>query len=139
MKVSRAILDCSAAAHSTAPRPEFFPARTTTTTVATPPVNVSTAPAQHQLTELPEHKLKMRGHCSPALKRSWRVVLQDNKTQWPRRYGTVTESLSLTTPPSALDEALAATSLRNNWTKDEIKQIYETPLMKLAYASVSLL
>jgi biotin synthase len=84
-------------------------------------------------------KLKMRGHCSPALKRSWRVVLQDSKTQWPRRYGTVAESPSLTTPPSALDEALAATSLKNTWTKDEIKQIYETPLMKLAYASVSLL
>jgi hypothetical protein len=81
----------------------------------------------------------MRGYCSPTLKRSWRTILQDTKTQWPRRYGTVAESPSLTTPPSAaLDEALEATSLRNTWTRDEIKQIYETPLMKLAYAAVSL-
>lgn len=84
----------------------------------------------------------MRGNCSPALKRTcWRVVLQDSKTQWPRRYGTVAESPSLTTPPSpsssTLDQAMSATSLRNNWTKDEIKQIYDTPLMKLAYAAVS--
>lgn len=81
----------------------------------------------------------MRSHCSPALKRSWRLVLQDGKRQWPRTYGTVTEAPSITTPPSSspLEDALSATGLRNNWTKDEIRQIYETPLMKLAYAAVS--
>ena len=83
-------------------------------------------------------QLRMRGHCSSVLKRRLRAVLQDGKTQWPRRYGTVAESPSLTTPRSSvLDDALNATSLRNTWTKDEIRQIYETPLMKLAYAAVS--
>jgi biotin synthase len=81
----------------------------------------------------------MRGHCSPVLRRSWRVVFQDGKQQLPRRYGTVAETPSLTTPPSsALEGALSATGLRNTWTKDEIRQIYETPLMKLTYASVSI-
>ena len=52
------------------------------------------------------------------------------------------EGPSMTTPPSAapssaMDEALAATGLRNTWTKEEIRQIYDTPLMKLAYAAVS--
>lgn len=67
-------------------------------------------------------------------------MLQDGKRQWPRTYGTVTEAPSITTPPSSsspLEDALSATGLRNNWTKDEIRQIYETPLMKLAYAAVS--
>jgi biotin synthase len=81
----------------------------------------------------------MRGHCSPVLRRSLRAVVRDGKAPWPRRYGTVAESPSLTTPPSsALDEALNATSLRNTWTRDEIRQIYETPLVKLAYAAVSI-
>ena len=84
-------------------------------------------------------QLKMRSRYSPVLKRSLGAALQDGKARWTRRYGTVAETPSLTTPPSpVLDEALNATSLRNTWTKDEIRQIYETPLMKLAYAAVSL-
>jgi biotin synthase len=82
----------------------------------------------------------MRCNRSPLLVRGLRVVLQDGRPSFPRRYGTVSESPSLTTPPSStLDDALAATGLRNTWTKDEIRNIYETPLMQLAAAAVSLL
>lgn len=79
----------------------------------------------------------MRCSRSPLFKTGLRV-LQDGKWQGARRYGTVSEPSSISTPQSSVfEDALAATSPRNNWTKDEIKQIYETPLMKLAFASVS--
>lgn len=42
------------------------------------------------------------------------------------------------TPPSVLDRALEAQAPRQNWTKDEIKEIYDTPLMKLAFSAGSL-
>lgn len=60
-----------------------------------------------------------------------------------RQYGIVS-SIPVTMPPqfttpqsSVFDSALAAEVPRNNWTKDEIKEIYDTPLMKLAFAAVS--
>jgi biotin synthase len=55
-----------------------------------------------------------------------------------RQYGTVSSlSPQLTTPQlSVFDSAVAADTPRNTWTKDEIKEIYETPLMKLAFAAV---
>jgi biotin synthase len=56
-----------------------------------------------------------------------------------RKYGTVQNvGPSLTTPQlSVFDNAIAADSPRNTWTKEEIKEIYDTPLMKLAFAAVS--
>ena len=52
---------------------------------------------------------------------------------------TVSSISPQTTTPqsSAFDAALAADTPRNTWTKDEIKEIYDTPLMKLAFAAVS--
>jgi biotin synthase len=50
-----------------------------------------------------------------------------------RKYGTVS---SVSTPRSAFENALEASAPRNNWTKEEIKEIYDTPLMNLAYAAV---
>jgi len=40
-------------------------------------------------------------------------------------------------PRSVFDEAVNASAPRNTWTKDEISEIYKTPLMDLAYAAVS--
>jgi biotin synthase len=53
-----------------------------------------------------------------------------------RKYGTVSPVTVEPTPQSTVfDRALEANAPRNNWTKDEIKEIYDTPLMKLAFAS----
>ena len=57
-----------------------------------------------------------------------------------RAYGTVQSPPSAGTLPSripiALQEATASTAPRTSWTRDEIKQIYETPLNQLTYAAV---
>lgn len=57
-----------------------------------------------------------------------------------RAYGTVQSLPSAGTLPSrvpvALQEATAATAPRTNWTKDEVRQVYETPLNQLTYAAV---
>jgi biotin synthase len=37
---------------------------------------------------------------------------------------------------SALQDACSARSARNVWSKDEIREIYNTPLMELAFKSV---
>lgn len=37
---------------------------------------------------------------------------------------------------SILDDARQATATRTNWTKEEISQVYNTPLIELTYASV---
>lgn len=57
-----------------------------------------------------------------------------------RSYGTVQGSpsaASLTSIPLTLTDATGATGPRTNWTLDEVKQIYETPLSQLTYAAVS--
>jgi biotin synthase len=56
-----------------------------------------------------------------------------------RKYGTVSSiSPQITTSQSSVFEtALTADAPRNTWTKEEIKEIYDTPLMKLAFAAVS--
>jgi biotin synthase len=54
-----------------------------------------------------------------------------------RKYGTVSSVSGRPTPQSTVfDRALEANIPRNNWTKEEIKEIYDTPLMKLAFAAV---
>lgn len=58
-----------------------------------------------------------------------------------RSYGTVQSTspsaaaIASRIPP-ALREATAATAPRTNWTREEIQQIYETPLNQLTYAAV---
>jgi len=42
-------------------------------------------------------------------------------------------------PGSVLTNATKATTARNVWSKDEIREIYNTPLMELAFKSVSIL
>lgn len=39
-------------------------------------------------------------------------------------------------PTNALQDALSARAARSTWTKDEIREIYNTPLMELAFKSV---
>jgi len=64
-----------------------------------------------------------------------------------KNYGTVSEAPanqpSIRGSPSVGDpaksifqSAIEAQSPRTNWTRDEIGEIYETPLMKLAFAAV---
>lgn len=71
------------------------------------------------------------------LKSAVRALLQESKPQAiARKYGTV--SPQLTTPQfSVVENALVAQGPRNNWTREEIKEIYDTPLMELAFAAVS--
>jgi len=67
-----------------------------------------------------------------------RALLHETKSQsLVRKYGTVSSvSAAPTAPQSAAFElALEAKAPRNNWTKEEIKEIYDTPLMKLAFAA----
>ncbi|KAH8816922.1 biotin synthase [Xylogone sp. PMI_703] len=54
-----------------------------------------------------------------------------------RAYGTVLEGQvdPSTGSPSTLEKARNAQNLRHNWTREEIKEIYDTPLMLLAYAA----
>lgn len=37
---------------------------------------------------------------------------------------------------NVLQDALKATAPRHNWTRDEIREVYNTPLMELAHQSV---
>lgn len=57
-----------------------------------------------------------------------------------RSYGTVQSSPSAASIasriPVALQEATAATVPRTTWTREEVQQIYETPLNQLTYAAV---
>jgi hypothetical protein len=54
----------------------------------------------------------------------------------------VAATISQTPPPppshgqSVFDEAVNATAARNTWTKQEISQIHQKPLMELAFAAV---
>lgn len=58
-----------------------------------------------------------------------------------RSYGTVQGSpnpVSLSSRiPLTLTDATGATAPRTTWTRDEVRQIYETPLSQLTYAAVS--
>jgi biotin synthase len=57
-----------------------------------------------------------------------------------RSYGTVQGSSVLSSQtqiPLTLTDATGATAPRTTWTRDEVKQIYETPLNQLTYAAVS--
>ncbi|KAL2786118.1 hypothetical protein BJX66DRAFT_313382, partial [Aspergillus keveii] len=58
-----------------------------------------------------------------------------------RSYGTVQSSHTAASfaskIPPALREATAATAPRTNWTRDEVQQIYETPLNQLTYAAAA--
>lgn len=57
----------------------------------------------------------------------------------PRTAGSITHAAPPfpSTSKSVFEEAVNATKPRNTWTKDEISEIYKTPLMELAYAAVS--
>lgn len=77
--------------------------------------------------------ITMRGHRPQAIAAGFRGLLQESKPQFAlRRYGTVTSA----TPPSVFNTALEANAPRYNWTREEIKEIYDTPLMNLAFAAV---
>ncbi|KAH7348728.1 biotin synthase [Rhexocercosporidium sp. MPI-PUGE-AT-0058] len=68
-----------------------------------------------------------------------RALLQGSKAQSQslvRQYGTVSAvAPQVPEPVSTFDKALSATAPRNDWTKEEIKELYDTPLMNLAFAA----
>jgi biotin synthase len=72
--------------------------------------------------------------CSGIQQRSYSVV-----HDVPQPAGSRTES-PIPAPPqrtsSLLEQAGNATAPRSNWTKDEITEIHQTPLMELAFAAV---
>lgn len=59
-----------------------------------------------------------------------------------RSYGTVQNTIpkgptqATSSSSTALQNAVAAEAPRTSWTRDEIQQIYETPLHQLTYAAV---
>jgi hypothetical protein len=79
-----------------------------------------------------------------------RVALRSatRSTPWARQFSTVVDDTfspvspaSAPPPPQArkgrvLEEAVNATAPRFDWTKDEIREIYNTPLMELAFQAV---
>ena len=65
----------------------------------------------------------------PALRKRFSTVIDGPIPQPPE--STVSQSFSL-------QEAIRANGPRSDWTKKEIETIYNSPLMKLAYAAVSL-
>ncbi|CZT53300.1 probable biotin synthase [Rhynchosporium secalis] len=79
----------------------------------------------------------MAGRRPQFLVTSCRVLLRESKPQsLVRTYGTVSAIVPhVTKPASTFDKALAATAPRNDWTKEEIKELYDTPLMSLAFAA----
>ncbi|KFY93213.1 hypothetical protein V500_03826 [Pseudogymnoascus sp. VKM F-4518 (FW-2643)] len=73
-----------------------------------------------------------------SLSHSSRALVPSAKPQWlaQRAYGTVVDGpVTESKPASTFEKALTATAPRHNWTKQEIKEIYDTPLMKLAHAA----
>ena|SRR5436305_6958527 len=83
--------------------------------------------------------------------RSFRALIHSKNVQWDistrRTYGVVSGTTTYpslidsitaaSTPRSVFQEAIEAKAPRTNWTLEEIKHIYETPLMELAFAAVS--
>ncbi|KAI9375825.1 hypothetical protein BJX61DRAFT_61658 [Aspergillus egyptiacus] len=58
-----------------------------------------------------------------------------------RSYGTVQSSHTAASfahrIPPALQQAVAATAPRTNWTREEVQQVYDTPLNQLTYAAAA--
>ncbi|KAG9233963.1 hypothetical protein BJ875DRAFT_462839 [Amylocarpus encephaloides] len=79
----------------------------------------------------------MRGSASLLRGVRGRVLRRDVGIQFmTRQYGTISAlSVQGVFPSSAFDNALSATGTRTNWTREEIKEIYEKPLMQLAFAA----
>jgi biotin synthase len=79
-----------------------------------------------------------------------RVALRSaaNSKLWIRRFSTVVDDTFSPVSPSAappppqtrkgrvLEEAVNAKAPRYDWTKDEIREVYNTPLMELAFQAV---
>ncbi|KAI9042342.1 biotin synthase [Aspergillus affinis] len=63
------------------------------------------------------------------------------RTLLKRSYGTVQNSPSAASLnsriPIALQEATGATAPRTNWTREDVQQIYQTPLNQLTYAAAA--
>ncbi|KAF2258479.1 biotin synthase [Lojkania enalia] len=82
-----------------------------------------------------------RAILQPALGLSPRIFVRWKSTARP--FSTVldtpVQAPQQSTPPfkSTFENAVAATSPRTNWTREEISEIYHTPLIELTYASAT--
>lgn len=75
------------------------------------------------------------------------VLSSARTTQFGRSFSTVLDTpidpkTQQVTPPAArkssvYEDAVNATEPRTNWTREEISEIYNTPLIRLTYAAVS--
>lgn len=78
-----------------------------------------------------------------AFRASRALQLQASRLSLARNYGTVSDApndptaLGLSSSKSVFQQAIEAKGPRTNWTKEEIKQIHDMPLMELAFAAVS--
>lgn len=88
--------------------------------------------------------VKMKGSSiATAFRASRALQLQASRLSLARNYGTVSDApndpaaLGLSSSKSVFQQAVEAKGPRTNWTKEEIKQIHDMPLMELAFAAVS--
>ncbi|TQB75879.1 biotin synthase [Monascus purpureus] len=65
---------------------------------------------------------------------SLRSISLSSRAILRRSYGTVNNKFPF---PNVLQEATTASVPRTNWTRDEVKEIYETPLSQLTYAAAT--
>lgn len=79
--------------------------------------------------------------CQRAVRKAHHVVASRSYSivhDVPRTTGSLPHNAPPSPAPrSVFNDAVNATRARNSWTKDEITEIYKTPLMDLAYAAVS--
>ena len=68
-------------------------------------------------------------HASTCISRSFSTVIDAPV------HSSVTRSPP-TSPTSVFQDAIQAVSPRTNWTREEISEVYNTPLIELTYASV---
>ena len=80
-----------------------------------------------------------------ASRSAFRVALLSSRNVARRRFSTVIDETFAPISPVAgqsqsnnvLDQASNAKAPRNSWTKEDIRDIYKTPLMELTFRSVS--
>lgn len=73
----------------------------------------------------------------PLISSSSSFLIQTRDTA--RCLSTVVDIPVVRPSTSVFKDAVEATAPRTNWTRDEIAEVYNTPLMELTYASVCFL
>lgn len=69
----------------------------------------------------------------PVLSRSYVTV---HGSQGPIATSALSPSRTTSSIPAVVQNAIAKPVVRMNWTRDEVRQVYETPLSQLTHAAV---